>query len=1471
MSVTDLGPADDSDSWFPRRRRPSLRDVLGSSRLPSERSAEGRVSRIDPRAIMPVRAPEEIDDGRDNSPADLIREGIRRGVFEDLPQLARGAPELINDLVHQVIRGEPSPRSQIIPQMAQDAGLTDPSIEPEEGNYTGHLAAEGSRFLGSAILPEALMARFGARVARQIASGALRRENLSWSQRAALEYVERPAASASANVTGAGGAVVGGDIAEALGAPRVVGEIPGGFLGGMAPFARRPRQPDVSDEGPGIPRVSDEDLFRDAIDDQSTPPSAPASAVASRVANDDVMGGIPMTRAEQDWHEHILTSPDRSNPAAYEAWLDRADELQREVERVTGFRFDGGKMAANEEIPASVNMDRETIRNILARDGLDIDEMEAAVGSVTRPSRPRFLQVDNPGGEWLARKQFQADSDYDLAGTGLTARGLHGSTTGYARVNIPIRQLEGFPGVNGEAPRAGQSKYDEVFESIRENGYDPKSRIMVWVNHRGEPFIYEGNNRLAAARANGVESIPVEIQWRNGAEDVDGPLFPEKVAEAVDNVFPIRLSIEPDAPVSVYDENGRLVGRYRNIQQARQMKPGHVYIDDSGNRTSDAGNFIDDGRGDPPSEPTPRSDPEPDPEPTPPAADVPVSVYNEDGRLVGRYQNIATARKMKPGHVYIDDSGNRTSDAGNFIDDGRGDPPSEPTPRSDPEPTPPVADDVIQRLTTALNNAKKLNREQRALRTEALSKKIARVRGVRQGTSGEAGLHAELSQLKGDQPRVDFEGVRGDFTQEEIDSLFDAVKNNQSLSVFDSINARVGLAKLLNGTVPTRGELDLLGRVFPPDFIRAALRNRRFMQKVMDAAGNLLNLPRSLMSSMDLSAPFRQGLFLVGRPEFWKAWGTMFREFGHGWKTPDTGTDFLGNRSRKWKPSFSPVLNEIRSRPTYSRMKEAGLAITELGGNLTKREETFQSDWAQKIPVIGRMVRASEHAFTGFLNKLRADVFDSIYKLSHEADIDFRRNPKALRDIASFINAATGRGSLGKLSQAGPILNGLFFSPRLMSSRLTLLNPVYYAQLSPVVRREAVKSLLATGGIVSTILGLAAFAGLDVELDPRSSDFGKIRSGDTRFDIMGGFSQYITLGARLVSNSTVTISGQERELGEGYRPTTRLDVLETFLTNKMSPVASYVTDYLRGSNFLGEEFEPVGDALQRFVPMFVQDVYDEVSTRGSEGALTAAPGLLGVGVQTFDTPVAFDPFGRNYHDLPSEETDPTILEVNRLTQELGENIINPVRGNDVRIGNEVRDLTPDELARYQETAGRYILEDLRRLVASPEYQAMTSEQRGDAIRRVVRDQRANAREDLAMPQATEGAGVTEIPLSEAPSGPEAPSAALMSSDEGEADAGVTDLGEADAGASIIRAIFPGVHVTDNIRDPDSPLGRANPGSRHIHSRMAVDVRPIRGMTFREYLRRIREAGYSIVESRDEVTNPTAHATGPHWHVVLGDR
>lgn len=546
----------------------------------------------------------------------------------------------------------------------------------------------------------------------------------------------------------------------------------------------------------------------------------------------------------------------------------------------------------------------------------------------------------------------------------------------------------------------------------------------------------------------------------------------------------------------------------------------------------------------------------------------------------------------------------------------------------------------MQKIIVALRKAKPLRREQEAVLYRAARKeKFAKMMSARGRVGGEAGFRAELGSLKGDLPKMQFEDLRKSLTQTDIDGLFNRI-NESRIGEWEKVNAKTGLSKMLGegagGSVPTKGEIALLDEVFGKEFTDALLDKRSLWQKFMAISGDLLNVPRSLMASFDLSAPLRQGVFLVGRPKQWgPAFGTMFKAMSS-------------------ENAYKSILDDIAARPSYELMREYKLALTRPTSVLAQGEEAFMSNLAANIPGIGIGVKASDRAYSGFLNKLRADVFDDILKQGQKLGLG--DDPKFLESLASFVNAATGRGNMpDALSSAHQVLNGALFSPRLMASRLSLLNPVYYAKLQPTVRKEALKSLFTFAAAGTTVLTMAKLAGAEVGTDPRSTDFGKIKIGDTRFDPWGGFQQYVVVAARLLTNEMVSsTTGKEYALGEGYKPTTRMDIAQRFVEAKQAPVLSFATALLEGSTFSGEKVRVAPEIADRFIPMVIQDLY-ELHRDGELPELAAIPGFFGVGVQTYGDQIPMNAKTASGADKIEWRQPPG----------LGETILNKITGTEV--------------------------------------------------------------------------------------------------------------------------------------------------------------------------------------------------------------
>ncbi len=510
----------------------------------------------------------------------------------------------------------------------------------------------------------------------------------------------------------------------------------------------------------------------------------------------------------------------------------------------------------------------------------------------------------------------------------------------------------------------------------------------------------------------------------------------------------------------------------------------------------------------------------------------------------------------------------------------------------------------VNKVISAIREAKPVRETQEALYTAARSQKLAKVINIRKQGGGESGFFKELGALKGELPKATYESVRGKVTQQDIDTLYNGIKNTTKIDDWEKVNAQVGLTKLFGkagGEVPTRGELHLLQQVYGNDFVKTLLDKRPGMQKFKDAVVEGLNLPRALTSSLDLSAPLRQGIFLVGRPKQWiPAFTSMFKQFA----SPQ---------------AFEDVQNTIKQMPTYQAMKDHGLALTEMGSSLGPREETFMSNLSERIPVIGKGVAASNRAYSGFLNKLRADTFNDIATKAGNTSPDFYKS------LADYVNSATGRGNLpAAIEKFAPAANAAFFSPRLIASRLNLMNPKFYAGLDPTVRKEAIKDLFKTTGLIMSTLGLAKLGGAQVVTDPTNADFGKIKVGNTRYEITGGFTPYIRLIAQLQAGKiTSSTTGKTITLGEGYKPITRYDIITRFLQSKENPVLAFVTDLARETNNIGEplDFKTLdptkNEVLKNFVPLLLGDMRDAYQEWGAKGIGMAAPSIFGVGAQTY--------------------------------------------------------------------------------------------------------------------------------------------------------------------------------------------------------------------------------------------------------------
>lgn len=172
---------------------------------------------------------------------------------------------------------------------------------------------------------------------------------------------------------------------------------------------------------------------------------------------------------------------------------------------------------------ASVKDNEDAIRGL----GIDPSTLKYADGGEVESKRD-FVR-DNPGGEWLEGKKARAAQYPD-------DKFMVGATTGViggrSSMFLPTHILKGIAGLNDEVRTSGVHKYDSLLSDAREGGFDPDqkgNKVVVAVNHYGQPYLLEGNTRVAVAHSMGIPKVKAEVRYWNGAENVDGPMHPEKV------------------------------------------------------------------------------------------------------------------------------------------------------------------------------------------------------------------------------------------------------------------------------------------------------------------------------------------------------------------------------------------------------------------------------------------------------------------------------------------------------------------------------------------------------------------------------------------------------------------------------------------------------------------------------------------------------------------------------------------------------------------------------------------------------------------------------------------------------------------------------------------------------------------------------------------------------------------------------
>lgn len=492
-------------------------------------------------------------------------------------------------------------------------------------------------------------------------------------------------------------------------------------------------------------------------------------------------------------------------------------------------------------------------------------------------------------------------------------------------------------------------------------------------------------------------------------------------------------------------------------------------------------------------------------------------------------------------------------------------------------------------------------------------------------------------------------------------------------------------------------------------------RVKKIVSGLSTFGGNL----KSLKATGDVSATFRQLLNTAFvSPKAWRgAAGAGLRAFA---ATPQ---------------GVKTILSDLLTRPNAlaGRYNEFGIEVG-------IKEEAFPESWvSKKIEKYAsrlNLLRRSDAAMNIAMQTARANLFDWMWERSNGDD----KLLKAQK-VGAAINTITGRGKVPILVSKDEIqnklMNNMLFAPKWLASRIETLLDLRLALMGKGLGNtpKDIRARAAVGNVIGlsflTALVKAIAWGLDDEderdwwefleqtFDPRSTEFGKIKIGSTRFDISTGTAGLITLFSRLLSGKTVTSSGIKDDVE-------RWEVIGNFISGKGSPSVRFGKELLENIGWLlgkGEqpehfdhtkfEWNTAGEWAKNisewFLPIMVSSIYETlresplVLDNADWGDTSAAAvGILAdiVGVSANTWNAADKDMGKSDKAIKAEQRIAWATNSKTISSKLGSNTV------------VMRDAPEDKAEEYQEEFAERLGRAEDRLIASDAFNKASLEERG---------------------------------------------------------------------------------------------------------------------------------------------------------------
>jgi len=354
------------------------------------------------------------------------------------------------------------------------------------------------------------------------------------------------------------------------------------------------------------------------------------------------------------------------------------------------------------------------------------------------------------------------------------------------------------------------------------------------------------------------------------------------------------------------------------------------------------------------------------------------------------------------------------------------------------------------------------------------------------------------------------------------------------------------------------------------------------------AFGVIGGIPRALQASFDISNLGRQSILFTA---------------GHPIKSlTDLNVKALGAMTSE--VSAEALQMTLEMDPAYDLAEASGLVQEAVDGPISKRTEDLSNRLLERTPILKKVmpgIKASGRHFVAFGNQVRFEYFKAMIATNPDM------TPQQMARGAEIINILTGVpkriGPTKQLSVSGPALGILGYAPRFAWSRVYTPAVVAEALINPATRKWMAKEVGRTSATIVVLLSIAVMLGYEVEDDPESTFFGRVRIGNTWVDISGGliptFHKMVMLPFLIAMNDAKRPSGESvRELRSNYLKSKDVyDPYFDWLKYKTGPSISGPATLITGRNVLGQEQGRIETILRSLTPFIAQEATEIAGDR----------------------------------------------------------------------------------------------------------------------------------------------------------------------------------------------------------------------------------------------------------------------------------